>query len=84
MAQAPIKVSEETRELVRYLSRFSDKTQGEVVGEAVEEYVSRHPELIRSGFDRAREVLSSGNAAIASYLLDENLEDVRRISGMGD
>jgi predicted transcriptional regulator len=79
--QAPVKVSDQTRQLIRYLATFSDMTQGEVVGHAVEEYVARQPEIIQNGLNEAKQILTSGDASIASHLLGADLDDVLRISG---
>lgn len=69
--QAPIKVSQATKERIRYLAALTDATQAEIVDRAVEEYTTRHADAIRGGIDRAREVLAGGDVAIAAYLLDE-------------
>ncbi len=80
-SQSPIKVSEQTKERVRYLAALSDVTQAEVVDRAVEEYAARHAEAIAEGIERARMVLSGGDAAIASHLLGVPAEDIQRVSG---
>jgi hypothetical protein len=71
MAQAPIKVSGETKERIRYLEALVDTTQAEVVDRAVQEYAVRH----------ARSLLASGDAAIAAHLIGKSLDDVQRVSG---
>jgi predicted transcriptional regulator len=81
VGQAPIKVNEETKERIRYLAALTDATQAEIVDRAVSEYAARHAEEIAAGMERARAVLSSGDAAIAAYLLDEPVEAVERIAG---
>ena len=81
MAQAPIKVNEETKERIRYLAALIDTTQAEVVDKAVQEYAVRHADLIEKGIDRARSVLAAGDAAIAAHLLGKPLDDVQRVSG---
>jgi predicted transcriptional regulator len=81
MAQAPIKVSEQTKERIRYLAALTDATQAEIVDRAVTEYAARHTDEIAKGMERARSVLTSGDAAIAAYLLDEPVEDIERVSG---
>jgi hypothetical protein len=81
MSLAPIKVSEQTKERVRYLAALTDATQAEIVDRAVSEYAERHADEIAAGMERARAVLSSGDAAIAAYLLDEPVEAVECIAG---
>ena len=81
MAQAPIKVNEETKERIRYLAALVDTTQAEVVDRAVQEYAVRHADLIEKGIDRARSVLASGDAALAADLLGEPLDDALVGSG---
>ena len=81
MAQAPIKVNEETKERIRYLAALIDTTQAEVVDKAVQEYAVRHADLIEKGIDRARSVLAAGDAAIAAHLLGKPLDAVQRVSG---
>ena len=81
MAQAPIKVNEETKERIRYLAALIDTTQAEVVDKAVAEYAVRHADLIEKGIDRARSVLADGDTAIAAHLLGEPLEAVQRVAG---
>jgi predicted transcriptional regulator len=80
-SQAPIKVSGQTKERIRYLAALSDATQAEVVDRAVEEYTARHADDIKEGIERARFVLAGGDAAIASHLLNVPVEDVQRIAG---
>lgn len=81
MSQAPIKVSEQTKERIRYLAALTDATQAEIVDRAVSEYAARHADEIAAGMERARAVLASGDAAIAAYLLDEPLKAVERVAG---
>jgi hypothetical protein len=81
MAQAPIKVSEQTKERIRYLAALTDATQAEIVDRAVTEYAARHADEIAKGMERARAVLASGDAAIAAYLLGEPVGDIERVSG---
>ena len=81
MSQAPIKVSEETKQRIRYLAALIDTTQGEVVERAVREYAIRHADQIETGTDHARPVLASGDAAIAAHLLDVPVESVKRVTG---
>ena len=78
--QAPIKVSEQTKERIRYLAALTDATQAQVVDRAVEEYAARHADAINQGIERARLVLAGG-AAIAAHLLDVPSEDIQRIAG---
>jgi hypothetical protein len=80
-SQAPIKVSGQTKERIRYLAALSDATQAEIVDRAVGEYAARHADAIQEGIERARFVLAGGDAAIAAHLLDVPVEDVQRIAG---
>lgn len=79
--QSPIKVSAETKDRIRYLAALTDSTQAEIVDRAIGEYAARHADEVAKGLDRAREVLSGGDAAIAAFLLDESPAAVRRVSG---
>lgn len=79
--QSPIKVSEETKERVRYLAAFTDLTQAEVVSRAVAEFAVRHADDVTRGIQRARDVLAAGDAAVAAHLLNEPLEAVERVAG---
>jgi hypothetical protein len=79
--QSPIKVNEETKERIRYLSALIDTTQADVVDRAIQEFAVRHTDLVEKGIDKARSVLSGGDAAIAAHLLDVPLDAVERISG---
>ncbi|HEY1733866.1 MAG TPA: hypothetical protein VGG23_05415 [Acidimicrobiales bacterium] len=81
MSQAPIKVGEETKERIRYLAALTDRTQAEVVDRAVREYAVRHADLVEQGLDRARSVLSAGDAATAAHLLDVSAQAVERVAG---
>lgn len=80
-SQAPIKVRAHTKERIRYLAALTDATQADVVDRAVAEFAERHAQEIATGIRRARKVLASGDAAIAAYLLDEPLENVKRVAG---
>lgn len=79
--QSPIKVSEETKDRVRYLAALTDRTQAEIVDRAVTEYAARHAEDIAKGLDRAREALAGGDAEIAAHLLGESPDAVKRVAG---
>jgi predicted DNA-binding protein len=79
--QAPIKVSGSTKERIRYLAALTNATQAEIVDRAVEEYAARHVDDIQQGIERARFVLTGGDAQIAAYLLDLPVEDIERVAG---
>ena len=81
MAQAPIKVNEETKERIRYLAALIDTTQADVVDKAIQEFAVRHADLVEKGIDRARSVLAAGDAAIAAHLLGQPLDALERVSG---
>jgi predicted transcriptional regulator len=80
-SQSPIKVSEATKERIRYIAALTDATQAEVVDRAVEEYAARHAGAIQAGIERARSVLAGGETAIAAHLLDVPAEDIERVAG---
>jgi predicted transcriptional regulator len=80
-SQSPIKVHEQTKERIRYLAALTDATQADLVERAVAEFAKRHADEIVAGMRRAREVLAGGDATIAAYLLDEPLENVKRVAG---
>jgi len=80
-SQAPIKVSGQTKERIRYLAALTDATQAEIVDQAVVEYAARHADMVKEGIERARLVLAGGDVAIAAHLLDVPAEDIRRIAG---
>jgi predicted transcriptional regulator len=80
-SQAPIKVHEQTKERIRYLAALTDATQADVVDRAVAEFAARHADEIANGMRRASEVLAGGDAAIAAYMLNEPLENVKRVAG---
>ncbi len=79
--QAPIKVSAETKERIRYLAALTDATQAEIVDRAVTEYATRHADVVAKGIERAREVLAGGDVAIAARLLGESPAAIERIAG---
>jgi predicted transcriptional regulator len=79
--QAPIKVSESTKDRIRYLAALTDATQAEIVDRAVSEYAVRHADVIAKGLDHAREVLAGGDAAVAAHLLGESPSAVARVAG---
>ena len=80
-SQAPIKVSEQTKERIRYLAALTDVTQAEIVDRAVGEYAARHADTIAAGIERARMVLAGGDVAIASHLLGVPADDIQRVAG---
>ena len=81
VSQSPIKVSEATKERIRYIAALTDATQAEIVDRAVAEYATRHADAIQAGIERARTVLAGGETAIAAHLLDVPVEDVARVAG---
>jgi hypothetical protein len=80
-SDAPVKVSDRTKERVRYAAVLSGRSQGEVLDAAVDEYITRHAEDFAVGLKRARSALFNGDEAAVAYLLDEDEEAVRRVSG---
>jgi hypothetical protein len=81
MADAPLKVSRETKEKVRLGAAILACTQGELVERAVAEFLERHAETLSARVDSAREALLGGEEAVVAYLLEVDAEDVRRVSG---
>lgn len=81
-SQSPIKVSEVTRERVRIAAAVAGRTQAEIIDSAVDEYLARHADEFTIGLKRAREALFAGTGAAVAYLLDEDEEAVRRVSGV--
>lgn len=81
MSQSPIKVSDETKERVRFLAALIDTSQANVVDRAVQEFATRHSAEIEQGMNRARSVLAGGDAAIAAHLLGRSVDDVNRVAG---
>lgn len=69
MAENPVRVSNATRERLRLAAAIMGKTQQEIVDEAVEEYVVRHPEEWAKGLQAARKALMDGTAA--EYLVGD-------------
>lgn len=80
-SDAPVKVSDRTKERVRYAAVLSGRSQGDVLDAAVDEYITRHAEDFAVGLKRARAALFDGETAAVAYLLDEDEEAVRRVSG---
>lgn len=80
-SDAPVKVSDRTKERVRYAAVLSGRSQGDILDAAVDEYVTRHAEDFAVGLKRARAALFDGATTAVAYLLDEDEEAVRRVSG---
>jgi predicted transcriptional regulator len=80
-SQSPIKVSEATKERIRYLAALTDATQAEIVDRAIAEYAARHADVVQAGIERARAVLAGGETAIAAHLLDVPVEDIEHVAG---
>jgi hypothetical protein len=79
-----MKVYETTRTQARYAATFKDTTQAEIMESAMNEYIERHAEEFALGLKHAREALSGGSVATAAYLLDEDIEDLRKVAGSDD
>ena len=80
-SQSPIKVSEATKERIRYIAALTDATQAQVVSQAVEEYAARHADAIQAGIERARSMLAGCETTIAAHLLDVPAEDIEHLAG---
>ena len=81
MSKTPVKVYETTREKIRIAAAIRGTVQAEVMEAAVDEYIERHAEDFALGLKLAREALLAGHAETAAYLLDEDVEAVRRVAG---
>ena len=79
--QSPIKVSAQTKEKIHYLAALLGDSQADVVGLAVDEYVTRHASELEAGLSRARQALHQGPISEIAYLLDADPEAVERVSG---
>jgi len=84
--QSPIKVNEPTKERIRVMAAFLDTTQSEIVDRAVQEFAVRHVDLVNSGIDRARALLTDpsvdADVSMAADLLGVSRESVERVSGL--
>lgn len=79
-----MKVYEATRIQARYAAALKDTTQAEIMETAMNEYIERHAEEFALGLKHARAALSAGPIATAAYLLDEDIEDLRKVAGSDD
>jgi predicted transcriptional regulator len=77
--QAPVKVSEATREKIRYAAALSEMTQTRLVEAAVDEYLARHAEELDQGIARARAALRLGENTAVAHLIGADDETARRI-----
>ncbi len=77
--QAPVKVSEATREKIRYAAVLSEMTQTRLVEAAVDEYLTRHADELGEGIARARAALRLGDGAAVADLLSADDETARRL-----
>jgi len=80
-SQSPIKVSPETKEQIRIAAAVLGRSQSEVVGEAVCEYVKSHAQEFQRGLEEAREALAGGDVGLVSFLTGATPEQVKRIRG---
>lgn len=81
MSRTPVKVYEATREKIRIAAAVKNTIQAEVMEAAVDEYIERHAEDFALGLKLAREALLAGPVETAAYILDEDVEAVRRVAG---
>jgi hypothetical protein len=77
--QAPVKVSEATREKIRYAAALSEMTQTRLVEAAVDEYLARHAGELDKGIARARAALRLGDDAAVANLLGADAETAHRV-----
>jgi predicted transcriptional regulator len=79
--QGPIKVSQETKERVRYAAALTGSSQSELVSQAVDEYVARHGAELAEGINQARLALARGTNATVAHILGVPEEQIDRIAG---
>lgn len=79
--ESPIKVSKATKEKVRLAAALLDLKQSEFVEAAVDEAIKRRAREFARGVQHAREALLGGEAEAVAFLLDEDVEAVKRVSG---
>jgi len=77
--QAPVKVSEATREKIRYAAALSAMTQSHLVEAAVDEYLTRHAQELDQGIAKARAALRLGDDAAVAHLLGADDATAHRI-----
>ena len=81
MTVSPIKVSAETKELIRVAAALLNCGQSELVGRAVGEYTQRHADELRAGIAGASAALALGDNAAIAYLGGEEVETLNRVTG---
>jgi hypothetical protein len=81
MADAPLKVSRQTKEKVRLGAAMLACTQGELVDRAVAEFLEHHAEKLSARVESARSALLGSEEDVIAYLLEVDADDVRRVSG---
>jgi hypothetical protein len=80
VADAPLKVSRQTKEKVRLGAAILACTQGEFVERAVAEYLEHHVEDMNRRVETAREALLGGDDEMVAYLLEVDADNVRRVT----
>jgi hypothetical protein len=78
---APVKVSKETKEKIRLAAALLDLKQSDFVETAVNEAVERRASEFAAGVKRAEQALLGSDITAAAFLLGEDEEDLRRVSG---
>ncbi len=79
--QSPIKVSDATKEKIRYLATLCDLSQAGLVDRAIDEFSVRHAADLGAAIDRASAALAAGDGEVAALLLDEPADGIRRVAG---
>jgi uncharacterized protein DUF6507 len=80
-ARSQIKVHESTKEKVRDAALMIGLTQGEIVEQAVDQYVRHHREEFVHRMERTREALHGSRAAVLAYSAGVSEVDLARVGG---
>lgn len=76
-----LKVSESTKEKVRLASALLDVQQSKFVEAAIDEAIERRAVEFAKGVKAAEKALLGGKLEAAAYLLDEDVETLKKVSG---
>jgi predicted transcriptional regulator len=81
---APVKVSEQTDQLISQTAHFLDRSKKDIVDQAVREYVERHREDIHRGVAEALAQLDGTKASAVSLLTGLSAADIERLGGVDE
>jgi hypothetical protein len=76
-----LKVSESTKEKVRLASALLDVQQSKFVEAAIDEAIERRAVEFAKGVKAAEKALLGGKLEAAAFLLDEDVETLKKVSG---